>query len=74
MLFYRSLINHPRVKIVLAERYLFQRGVDFFGRHQDKSWSLTHCLSFICMADERIDEALTGDKHFEQAGFIALLK
>ena len=71
---YRSLVNHPRVKIVAADTRLFQRGVDFFERRQDKNWSLTDCLSFVVMRDEGITQALTGDKHFEQAGFTALLK
>jgi predicted nucleic acid-binding protein len=71
---YRSLFNHPRVKIIPADTRLFQRGVDFFEERQDKEWSLTDCLSFVVMRDERIAQALTGDKHFEQAGFTALLK
>ena len=42
-------------------------------RH-DKDWSLTDCISFVVMEDQRITDALTGDRHFEQAGFKALLK
>lgn len=30
--------------------------------------------SFLKMQDRGISEALTGDHHFEQAGFVALLK
>lgn len=71
---YRSLLNHPRVKIIPADTQLFQRGVDFFEQRPDKEWSLTDCLSFAVMRDEGIIQALTGDKHFEQAGFTALLK
>ena len=71
---YRSLLNHPRVKIIPADTRLFQRGVDFFEQRQDKEWSSTDCLSFVAMRDEGISQALTGDKHFEQAGFTALLK
>jgi predicted nucleic acid-binding protein len=71
---YRSLVNHPRVKIVAAETRLFPRGVDLFERRRDRDWSLTDCLSFVVMQDEGITQALTGDKHFEQAGFTALLK
>lgn len=71
---YRSLINHPRVKIIPADTRLFHRGVDLFEQRPDKDWSLTDCLSFVVMRDEGISQALTGDKHFEQAGFIALLK
>jgi uncharacterized protein len=72
--FYRSLVNNPRVKIIPADTLLFQRGVDLFEQRRDKNWSLTDCLSFISMRDEGLTEALTGDKHFEQAGFTALLK
>lgn len=36
--------------------------------------ALTDCISFVVMEDEKIVDALTGDKHFEQAGFNALLK
>jgi len=71
---YRSLVNHPRVKIIAAETCLFQRGVDLYEQRRDKDWSLTDCLSFVVMQDEGITQALTGDRHFEQAGFAALLK
>jgi predicted nucleic acid-binding protein len=33
----------------------------------------TDCISFVVMADEELERALTGDRHFEQAGFKALL-
>jgi predicted nucleic acid-binding protein len=71
---YRSLVNQSRVKIIAADTRLFQRGVDFFEQRPDKDWSLTDCLSFVVMRDEGITQALTGDKHFEQAAFTALLK
>lgn len=71
---YRSLQNHPRVTIIPADTRLFQRGVNFFEQRPDKGWSLTDCLSFVVMRDEGITQALTGDKHFEQAGFTALLQ
>ena len=43
-----------------------------YEQRPDKKWSLTDCLSFLIMADEGLTEALTGDHHFEQAGFIRL--
>jgi hypothetical protein len=35
--------------------------------------SLTDCISFVVMKDAGMTEALTGDHHFAQAGFRALL-
>ena len=46
----------------------------FFRRHADKDWSFTDCLSFCVMKEFALPEALTADSHFEQAGFVALLK
>lgn len=71
---YRTLLNHPRVKIIPADTTLFQRGIAFFEQRPDKEWSLTDCLSFLVMQESGLTEALTGDRHFEQAGFKALLK
>lgn len=71
---YHGLTKNPRVKIIPADTALFPHGVEFFEQRQDKKWSLTDCLSFVSMGEEGITEALTGDKHFEQAGFTALLK
>ena len=39
----------------------------------DKNWSLTDCTSFVVMTDRAMTDALTGDRHFVQAGFRALL-
>lgn len=62
------------VKLVHASAELFDAGLALYRSRPDKSWSLTDCISFIVMEREGITEALTGDHHFEQAGFTALLK
>lgn len=36
--------------------------------------SLVDCSSFVLMRQKDLIEALTNDHHFEQAGFIRLLK
>jgi predicted nucleic acid-binding protein len=41
---------------------------------EDKNWSLVDATSFIVMQQLSLQEALTTDHHFEQAGFIRLLK
>ena len=53
---------------------IYQDGYDLFAARPDKDWSLTDCISFVVMKDRGITEALTGAHHFEQAGFVALLR
>jgi uncharacterized protein len=53
---------------------LLNRGLVRMSTRPDKDWSLTDCISFVVMEDEGIKEVLMADRHFEQAGFIALLK
>lgn len=72
--FYQQLPAMPDMTIVPADRAFLQQGFDLYRQRPDKEWSLTDCISFIVMQREGISEALTGDRHFEQAGFIALLK
>lgn len=69
-----SLRASPRATIVPLNQALLERGLKLFKERKDKDWSLTDCISFVVMQDEGIREALTGDQHFEQAGFVALLK
>jgi predicted nucleic acid-binding protein len=46
----------------------------FFRKHGDQAWSFTDCVSFCVMKELRLNEALTTDQHFEQAGLVALLR
>ena len=63
----------PRMKIVQLDSQLLDRGLKLMAERPDKDWSLTDCVSFVIMQDAGIRDALTGDRHFEQAGFSALL-
>src|SRR5271165_1239085 len=62
------------VEIVPSTSDLFRRGEDLFSARPDKEWSLTDCISFVVMNERDINDALTNDHHFEQAGFRILLK
>jgi uncharacterized protein len=62
----------PHTRLIALDSRLLQRGLDLFAGRLDRNWSLTDCTSFIVMQDEGLQEALTGDSHFEQAGFKAL--
>jgi uncharacterized protein len=68
------LRSRSAVRIVPATTVLMDEGLAFFAAHADKSWSLTDCISFLLMQRERLTDALTSDRHFEQAGFRAMLR
>ena len=70
----RHLLANPQYDVVSLELPLYEQGLLLFEARPDKEWSLTDCISFVVMNREGITEALTGDHHFEQAGFVALLK
>jgi len=63
-----------RISIIPVSSHLLQRGLEFMRSRPDKDWSLTDCISFVVMTEAALEEALTGDHNFEQAGFTALLK
>jgi predicted nucleic acid-binding protein len=65
----RSLRSDHETEIIPSDPGLFERGLDLFERRPDKAWTMTDCISFVVMTDR----GLTGDRHFEQAGFRALL-
>ncbi len=59
--------------IVLPDQALMDRGIALYDQRPDKAWSLTDCISFVIMQDHGLRGALTGDHHFEQAGFDTLV-
>jgi len=63
-----------RISITRLGSPLLERGLELMRSRPDKDWSLTDCISFVVMNEAGINEALTGDHNFEQAGFVALLK
>ena len=69
-----SIAAHPRTRLISANQTWYAKGMDLYADRPDKGWSLTDCISFAVMGELGLAEALTGDHHFEQAGFRALLK
>jgi predicted nucleic acid-binding protein len=59
---------------VSATPALFEAGLQLHAARPDKEWSLTDCISFVVMEKRAVTRALTYDRHFEQAGFQALLR
>ena len=68
------LTGDDHVKIITASHELFERGSALYFQRPDKKWYLTDCISFVVMSDEGLQDALTGDRHFGQAGFNVLLQ
>ena len=68
------LEKDTEVTLVPASADLWRGGIALFAARPDKDWSLTDCISFVVMQERSITDALTADHHFEQAGFMALLK
>ncbi len=69
-----GLLSDPLTLVVPASSDEFRRGLALFRSFPDKDWSIVDCISFAVMKRLRIREALTADRHFEQAGFRALLR
>jgi uncharacterized protein len=67
-----SLRADSKLTIVPASQSLFDLGVGPFERRVDKEWSLTDCISFVVMEQTQLSDTLTGDHHFEHAGFRTL--
>ncbi|MFH1288868.1 MAG: hypothetical protein ABII25_09280 [bacterium] len=56
------------------DQELWVEGWKLYKERPDKAWSLTDCFSIVVMEKEGLVKALTNDKHFEQAGFQAVLR
>jgi predicted nucleic acid-binding protein len=69
----RQVTTSNRFRLVHDSDRIFAQGFELFAKRDDKDWSLTDCISFAVMREGRLTDALTGDRHFEQAGFRALL-
>lgn len=70
----RGLRSSLRVKVIPSSEALLLKGLALFESRRDKNWGLTDCISFAVMNDLGLEDALTSDRHFEQAGFRALLR
>jgi predicted nucleic acid-binding protein len=69
-----AIRSDKSVTSVAGSAKLFGDGFNLYAGRPDKDWSLTDCMSFVVMKDRKIEQALTADVHFVQAGFRALLR
>lgn len=71
--FVRSCYREANVRVMTVDTDLLMRGLLLYESRPDKQWSLTDCVSFVVMADNDIQHAATADRHFVQAGYVALM-
>jgi predicted nucleic acid-binding protein len=65
-------LNSRSINLVHVDQELFHEGWVYFQKHKDKRYSLTDCISFVLMKRLGIEQALTFDQHFVQAGLVKL--
>jgi predicted nucleic acid-binding protein len=70
----RAMEDDPLVTLIPQSASLFYQGVSLYKTRSNKGYSLVDCISMVVMREEGITEILTYDHHFEQEGFVALLR
>jgi predicted nucleic acid-binding protein len=68
---YRRAHADTLVEVVPLQPELVDAAIELYRARTDKDWSLTDCFSFVVMERRRLREALTTDRHFEQANMKA---
>ena len=69
-----QLLDSSHIRVLSIDADLMREGIGLYSRHDDKEWGLVDCLSFVVMRKFGLEEALTFDQHFVQAGFRALMR
>ncbi|MBH0198581.1 MAG: PIN domain-containing protein [Nitrospira sp.] len=69
-----TIMNNSQVTVIPQSHRAFSRSLTFYKSRPDKGYSLTDCSSMLLMRERHLSEALTTDRHFEQEGFVTLLR
>jgi uncharacterized protein len=69
----KNLMTREDFNLIYHGKYLFHMALERFEDRQDKGYSLTDCMSMIVMESDGVQDILTSDKHFKQAGFNILM-
>ena len=69
-----NVLADDAIEIVWVDERLHTQAVELIAERPDKRYSLCDAASFVVLRERGIAEALTTDKHFEQEGFIRLLR
>ena len=69
-----AILSNPNVEVLPQTRDGFRAGLKRYADRPDKEYSLPDCISMNVMDDEGITDVLTNDHHFEQEGFLILIR
>ena len=72
--FIQEIVDAPLVHVYWVDENLYRSAMLFLTQRADKTYSLCDAVSFVLMYRLDITEALTTDRHFEQEGFVRLLR
>jgi predicted nucleic acid-binding protein len=72
--FVSELADDPNVAILWVGQEDHRAAMDLLRARPDKNYSLCDAVSFLLMRQRAVTEALTTDRHFEQEGFVRLLR
>lgn len=72
--FAADVLDNPHVEIVWVDESLHRSALSLLQARLDKTYSLCDAVSFVLMRQRGITDALTTDRHFEQEGFVRLLR
>lgn len=71
---FSNCIKMIRRKLSTLTGALLESALHLYRDRSDKAWGLVDCVSFFLMQELGLTEAFTADRHFEQAGYVRLLK
>ena len=71
--FVASIQSSTEIETVWVDEELHRAAFVLLQSRHDKFWSLCDAVSFVLMQRRDLVEALTNDRHFQQAGFQRLL-
>ena len=71
--FAAAVATDAEVEVVWVDSALHDAAMRLLESQLDKAYSVCDAVSFLLMGQRGIVEALTTDRHFEQAGFRRLL-
>ncbi len=69
-----EFLQSEETEIIHLNPELFQQAFKLYQTRHDKEWGFIDCVSFVVMKEKGIQQALTFDKHFAQAGFRVLMR